>query len=165
MKYLVTPELRKAWERMKAKVRVVGPKGCWVVNNTPWYPKVYVNGKCLAGHRVSFAVNKGPLLDEIYVCHDCDNKPCINPDHLFPGDHAINMADAAKKGIIKAAMVGEVNRGENNGRSILKMEDVKAIRAAPKRRGYAIELAERYGVSRGTIFQIRSNKIWQECAQ
>lgn len=160
--YQKTDEMVEAWDRLKLKVTVINPKGCWVVNNTNWYPNVYVGGRRMAGHRVSYMVNKGPLLPGIYVCHDCDNKPCINPDHLFPGTHAINMADAAKKGIIKAAMVGDVNRGENNGRAVLTMKDARAIRAIPKRRGYAGQLAEQYGVSRSTIFQIRSNKVWQE---
>lgn len=161
--YEKTPGMARAWERLKSKVKVVGPRGCWIVNNTPWYPDVWVDGKRLSGHRVSFMVNKGPLPKGIYACHSCDFKQCINPDHLFPGTHADNMADAAAKGIIKAAMVGDVNRGENNGRSILTMNDVRAIRAAEKRRGYREELCRMFGVSKSTISQIRSNKKWQEC--
>jgi hypothetical protein len=162
--YEKTPAMEEAWQRLMAKVKIVGPKGCWIVNNTPWYPSVYVEGRRIGGHRVSYMVNKGPLPKGVYACHDCDFNQCINPDHLFPGTHADNMADAAKKGIIKAAMVGDVNRGENNGRAILTLDQVREIRAVPKRRGYAIALAEKYGVSRFLIYQVRSslNKIWQE---
>jgi hypothetical protein len=48
-------------------------------------------------HRVSWALNFGPIPDDAFVLHRCDNPPCVNPGHLYLGGHLENMADMVER--------------------------------------------------------------------
>lgn len=81
------------------KFTVNSETGCWEWNkNYLLYPKVQFRGKITRIHRASYMWYKGDIPKGRCVLHKCDNKQCMNPDHLFLGSQADNMKDMNNKG-------------------------------------------------------------------
>jgi len=62
------------------------------------YGAIKYKGKICGTHRVSFEIANGKIPDGLLVCHKCDNKKCVNPNHLFLGTYKDNTQDCLKKG-------------------------------------------------------------------
>lgn len=106
-------------------------------------------------HRTSWEVYFGTVPDGLLVCHRCDTPACVNPDHLFLGTNAENMADMVSKG--RQARLG----GETCARAKLTSDQVDEIRKARAVGASTRALASRYGVSRGNIQFICNGKSWK----
>jgi hypothetical protein len=131
--------------------------GCWLwlcAAGSNGYGAVSYRGRRAIAHRVAYQVATGREVPRgIDVCHHCDVRRCVNPDHLFEGTRADNMADCAKKGRIRTP----TGSGEACPAAKLTAEQVRAIRA-DSRSGR--ELGRVYGVDKGTIQHIRAGRTW-----
>ena len=80
--------------------------GCWLWTGaiaTSGYGRVGVGYKSDGtrktgqAHRIAYEIFVGPIPRGMDVCHRCDVRPCINPDHLFIGTRLENVHDMMKK--------------------------------------------------------------------
>jgi hypothetical protein len=71
------------------------------------YGAFKINNKVVDAHRVSYTLYKGEIPNGMYVCHTCDNRKCVNPEHLFLGSAKENWQDGFDKGRIK--LLGGIN--------------------------------------------------------
>jgi len=143
-----------------------GPNGCmnWTgVRNRAGYGMIQIGGRLesrlVLAHRLSAHAWKGFDLDSGFcVLHRCDNPSCINPDHLFIGTQADNMADREAKGR------GADHAGTNNGKCRLTEPQVLEIRKSHGTGITQTSLAYRYGVSVPAINHIITRRNWAHVA-
>jgi hypothetical protein len=142
---------------------------CWLwtgETTSNGYGRINVGGQhdgAVYAHRASWIVEYGaiPSGDGYHgtcVLHRCDVRACVNPAHLFTGDHTANMRDRSAKGRANPPML----RGESHGMAKLTDRDVCTIRCAYETGLYSREdLATEFNVTTMTISYIVRGKTWR----
>lgn len=107
----------------------------------------------LGAHRLSWEIHHGPIPDHLFVLHECDNRRCVNPSHLFLGTCRDNAIDASAK--------GRVRHGEGHHAAKLTREIVVLCRLHYADRTASIrELARRYGVGQQAMSDAVHGRTW-----
>lgn len=140
---------------------------CWIWHGTlasNGYGRFSMNGHADGAHRYSWQFAHGPIPAGLVVCHRCDNPPCVNPEHLFLGTPADNMADRDAKGRgFKVGQLPSVLRphGELHYRAKLTADQVREIRSL-RIEGHSLSrLASRFGVGKNTIARAAKQQSWK----
>lgn len=127
------------------------------------YGAKWWRGATRKAHRVAYCQAHGLLPEDIegtIIRHKCDNRACINPDHLEPGSHADNM-----RGMVERRRSA---RGARNSKAKLTPEQVIEIRRLfiPQSTEYgSVALSRVYGVSNSTINRIVRGLYWKAEAE
>lgn len=131
--------------RFLSKVKVV-ESGCREWQSTlhrDGYGKFWFEGKQVPAHRMAYQLFRGEIPEGMLVCHTCDNKKCVNPEHLFLGTHSDNVRDMVKK-------------FRHWGRRKLTEVEVVEIRRLIQEGGLSqAEIGNMFGVSQITISRLK----------
>lgn len=134
----------------------INENDCWICTshapNYYGYPVIKRNGKKIILSRYMHEKYKNKIPENMCVCHKCDIRKCINPDHLFLGTIADNIEDMVKK--------GRNSKGENRPTAKLSTKQAYKIKFGHNNLLYK-EIAKLYNVSIVTIGRIKSNKSWK----
>ena len=125
----------------------LGPDECW-----PWLGRLDSDGYGMFGqsekaHRAAYEDQVGPIPRGLFVLHRCDNRPCCNGAHLFPGTQQDNLADMRAKGR-QATLI----------HAKLTPEQVRKIRADPRS---SYELGHCYGLDRRNISRLKKRLTYR----
>lgn len=136
--------------------------GCWLWHGGTeaiGYGVIYGNKTPWKAHRLSYTLHCGPIPDGMHVCHRCDVRACVNPDHLFLGTHAENMADREAKGRNRPP------RGERSGNAKMTDAQVREVVARLANGEQQAAIVQEMGVSASTISLIFKGKTWRHIAR
>lgn len=148
-------QLTKEWFISKTKMNANGCMEWQMFKGPKGYGVVGLSGsrKTERTHRTSYRLFKGDPTG-MHVLHTCDNPSCVNPDHLWLGTNADNVADKMSKGR-QSSVVHELNP-----RSKLSYDDVHEIRTAFTLGARQQILADLYGLTDAHVSQIVLGKKW-----
>lgn len=138
-------------ERLWLYIEPEPNSGCWLWTGTTTihgYGTITMNRRPgTKVHRASYEAYKGPIPEGMHVLHKCDVRCCVNPDHLFLGTNADNVADKVAKG--RQAIMQHTKHSP---------ETVLAVRGAT---GSHRAISKRLGVSKSMVHAIKANLIWK----
>lgn len=138
---------------------LVGSNGCWIWQQNVdmnGYGEVTLHSKKMNAQRASWIIHKGEIPSGLHVLHTCDVRSCVNPAHLFLGDHKENMQDMDTKG--RRVSV----KGEDVGGAKLTHEKVRVIKELLRSAALTHSaIGEMFGVSKSCISYINRGKTWR----
>lgn len=110
-------------------------------------------------HRIAFFIAFGEPAKDHVVCHECDNKLCVNPMHLALGTNLNNCVDAVNRGLLKPF---RIKYGNQNHATKLTKEQVAEIRGRYSAgKGTLREIGAAYNVGYSTIREIVKMRTWK----
>jgi len=144
----------------------------WTGSKTEYgYARFFIGGKNYRVHRLSYFLHTGKEPGKLCVLHHCDNRICVNPDHLWLGTDADNTKDRDIKGRNNQPS-GDRNgsrlhpeklkRGEKHPGAKITDDDVRIIRRLRQTTNITLQqLASQFGICRTAVTLIIKRKNWR----
>lgn len=144
-------------ERFWSKVRRTD--SCWLwtaANRGNGYGCMRVSRMLIDSHVLSWRIenNGSPLPPGMIVCHRCDVRGCVRPDHLFLGTYSDNLRDSMSKG-------RTFLRGEQKGNAVLNDNAVREIRRMNRDGFGATRIARALNLNRYAIRGVLEGRSWR----
>lgn len=150
-------------KRFWIKVARGGKDECWnwgACRGPDGYGRFRLNGETEHAHRVAWTLAFGEIPRGIFVCHTCDNPPCVNPSHLFLGTAQENTWDCIAKGRRAAQRRPGILCGSGNGRAILNDWSACGVMARWLMGYSQCQVAREFGIGHSTVFRIVNRCGW-----
>lgn len=157
--------MKSVQQRFEEKIdKTSSSKGCWLwtaTTNPDGYGRFKIEGKLYGSHRVSYELYKGEISKDMFVCHHCDVRNCVNPDHLFLGTQLDNMRDCAAKGrhYLPKWVGPRLSRRGVTINNKITQSTYQSIHLHLAKGVTGNFLANLYGVSKQTISNIKNGKL------
>lgn len=137
--------MENIWSRFWTKVSVKLPDDCWEwkANTGKGYGMFWFGKVPMMAHRLSWIMLRGDIPEGMNVLHKCDNRKCVNPNHLFIGTQSDNVQDMIRKG-----RGGDYRNRSTKKFSIEESSDIKDM----QNRGISLrDIAIKYHTTHTTI--------------
>lgn len=156
------PKRRPVADRLWEKVNKNGPVPphcpelgpCWIFTGYVFngYGHIWDGGRIRQAHCISFELAGERIADGLCVLHRCDNRPCVNPGHLFSGTKKNNSEDMVGK--------GRQARGTKNGQAKMTDALVRELRVLRDSGRTLQDLGGIFGLSKQTVSRICRREAW-----
>lgn len=129
-----------------SKVDIKSKDDCWewlAGINADGYGNFYCDYKTYSASRLSWIFTNGPIPEGKLCLHKCDNRKCVNPNHLYIGTHSDNNSDREWR-----------NPGTSGRQSSIGASGIRTVQKLFKQ-GYSQKsISECFGLSTGQIHRL-----------
>jgi hypothetical protein len=139
-------DISRFWKKVNKK----STDDCWEwINCKGRYGRFWLGNSTFDAHRISWLINNGQIPSGMEVLHTCDNKICVNPDHLYLGTQSDNNLDRIQR--FQGKVAGRPKR--------FSEDDIDKIKYLCKHKTQK-EVAEIYNTTASTINLIVNDKLY-----
>jgi hypothetical protein len=144
------------WERVQKG------DGCWLwtgsISDTGYGKACIGHQRTMNAHRLSYVLTFGNIPDDMFVCYKCDNRQCVNPNHLFLGTPTANVHDMDQKG----RRITPSKLGEKNPAAKITFEIAEKIRAEYSQKNLTMtQIGQKYGITGAQVNHIVKFVHWR----
>ena len=126
-------------------------RGC----NSDGYGATSKRSKQMRANRVFYDIFNGPLVDGEVICHSCDNRQCVNPDHLWSGTLTDNNRDRSIKKRSRDQTGTKNNQAKLDDSKVFTILNLVACGMLHR------EAADIFGVTQTMVSRISRGESWQ----